>query len=433
MYCYSVVRTNNVNASAGDGLLPDSSIQSSDNEVWSKPNEPSKDVDRKRTVEPPSFLGPLQPCVARGEASNTASPSSEPLLPAKLRPSKEKSNNHSKKCEYSEKGGRRKHRALKSDDSACVRSEPKRESSDDGSSTSTPLDGYKAPSLDSIENNRKETASFEGYDFAYPNSNVDPEFDSKQLSRDRPGGQSCVVAGRAVLADGVMAHGLSAVGSERSVANPGCGSSNDGSDQELHKLRADSRDKECARRNDGRRFFVSLGRDSPRQHNGPNGSLDKGIGLDRRRDAKTSFAQIKQQKEAEKISEGLRDIGSETEGIFADHPKGVPLLARPRKNVGFNSSPHSQTTWVQESAQRISDKKATSSRNEDPIELLPSELIGLRMKLEENRRQIENRKKLAEKHWHRQRQQMGKEAFIQVTFSRSFSRAQDGYDFPCLL
>lgn len=416
MYCYSVVRTDIVNATAGGGLLSNSSIQSSDNEVRSKPNEQilSKDVDRKRTVEPPSSLGPLQTCVVRGKTSNTALHSSEPLLPAKLRLSKEKSNNHSKKCEYSERGGRKKHKALKSDDSACVRSEPKRDSSDDSSSASTPLDSYVAPSIDSIENNGKET-EFQDYGFACRNSNVDPELDSKQHSRNRPGGQSYAVRG----GDNALAEGLSVVGLERSLANPGgimsrCGSSNDGSDQELRKLQADSRDKECAVRNDGRRFFVSLGRDSLRQHSSQNGSLDKGI--DRRRDAKTSFAQIKRQKEAEKISKGLRhDISSEMEeGISADHPKGASLLARPRKNAGFNS-PQSQTTWVQESAQRISDKKATSSRNEDPVELLPSELIGLRLKLEENRRQIENRKKLAEKQWHRQRQQMGKEAFIQVT------------------
>lgn len=427
MYCYSVARTDVVNASAGGGLLSNSSVQSSANEVRSKPHEQilSKDFDRKRTAEPPSSLGPLQTCVVGGETSNTDSHSSEPLLPAKLRPSKEKSNNHSKKCEYSERGGRRKHRALKSDDGACVRSEPKGESGDDGSSaSSTPLDGYEATSVDSIENNGKETA-FEDYDLACLNSNIGPEFDSRQNARNHPGGQSYAARGGAALANSVLTEGLSVVGSEMSSVNRGgitlgCGSSNDGSDQELRKLRADSRDKECAGRNDRMGFFVLLGRD------GPNGSLDKGVGIDRRRDAKTSFAQIKQQKEAEKISKGLHD--SETGGIVADHPKGVPLLGRPRKNSKFSSLPN-QTTWLQEGAHRTLEKKATSSRDEDPVELLPSELIGLRLKLEENRRQIENRKKFAEKQWTRQRQQMGKEAFIQVTLVHT----QMGANLPSLL
>lgn len=442
-----------MNASSGNSLLSnvmiddsidlnllDSSYQSCDDEVGSllqtlKEKISSKAVDRKRTFNAPGSLGPLQCSVVGGELCSFASSNlpSDPSLPAQLRPSKERLNSHSKKCEYNKRGGgggQKKREAATADDSDCERSESQGEASRSSSSSSTPIDEYKTPSVESVENDeiRSKEIAPENNGFAFVSSEIEPgnENDSKQLCRSRLGGQSYVVRGRPTVLDDALAAGLPVVASGGPLGIPrgftsgsGCAAADGGFDRELHKLQADSRDEEFSGRNGGRGYFVPLGTDDMQLHGGAKKPPDKG-GVAHEshlaeNGSKTSFAQIKKQKEAEEISKGSRDLGSIPEGSAGSHPPagGVPLLARPRKKTTFGALPN-QTTWVQESAQRVSEK-AASSTGEDSAEPMPSELIGLRLKLEENRRLIESRKRLTERQWHQQRQQMGKEAFIQVS------------------
>src|SRR5688572_7525302 len=81
----------------------DSSIQLSDSDLLSRQVTPreltssgsSQDSERPRITGEPS-----QPHLS-GEISSSSNLPSDPLIPAQLRRAKEKTNNHSKKCEYS--------------------------------------------------------------------------------------------------------------------------------------------------------------------------------------------------------------------------------------------------------------------------------------------------------------------------------------------
>lgn len=98
----------------------------------------------------------------------------------------------------------------------------------------------------------------------------------------------------------------------------------------------------------------------------------------------------------------------------------VPLLRSPQtstrqhKKTTFAALPN-QTTWLQETTQRGSSlERDVRKPIEDGVASPSTELSGIRMKLEERRKQIESEKKRMEMQWTKQRQQVGKEAFIQV-------------------
>lgn len=96
----------------------------------------------------------------------------------------------------------------------------------------------------------------------------------------------------------------------------------------------------------------------------------------------------------------------------------VPPLRSPQvstrqpKKTTFAALPN-QTTWMQETMQRGSSLER-DGRKDDGTGGRSNELSGIRMKLEERRKQIESEKKRMEMQWTKQRQQVGKEAFIQV-------------------
>ena len=93
---------------------------------------------------------------------------------------------------------------------------------------------------------------------------------------------------------------------------------------------------------------------------------------------------------------------------------------RVAKKTAFAALPN-QTCWALETNQKTMLEDATDGGGgvgANPLEPLPSELLDIRLKLEERRRMIESEKRRIEMQWSRQRQQVGKEAFIQVVTKR---------------
>lgn len=110
------------------------------------------------------------------------------------------------------------------------------------------------------------------------------------------------------------------------------------------------------------------------------------------------------------------DLG--TVSKHSDQSAIVPLMrsppsARQMKKASFSALPN-QTTWLEETAQRGSSLERDQRTAQDSMLSPSTELSGIRRKLEERRKQIENEKKKMEMQWSKQRQQVGKEAFIQV-------------------
>ena len=108
--------------------------------------------------------------------------------------------------------------------------------------------------------------------------------------------------------------------------------------------------------------------------------------------------------------------GSQRESSNGDH-SSILLKSRPAddtdliqgqvsstkasKRASFAALPN-QTSWLQENnSQQVSNDSAASS-----------DLTSIRQKLDERRRQIESEKKRMEQQWSRQRQMVGKEAFV---------------------
>lgn len=130
---------------------------------------------------------------------------------------------------------------------------------------------------------------------------------------------------------------------------------------------------------------------------------------------KTSFAEIKKQKDNGEVSpviyrqQGSQDgapVGSLRDHFQKTKTKGVV------KKTTFAALPN-QTSW-QETAQRNALAQDSNREQEDSVQPLASELINIRMRLEERRRQIETDKRRTEMQWNKQRQRVGKQAFIQV-------------------
>lgn len=100
--------------------------------------------------------------------------------------------------------------------------------------------------------------------------------------------------------------------------------------------------------------------------------------------------------------------------------RSPPTTSRQAKKTSFAASPN-QTTWLEETVQRGSSLEHDQSKVTcDVLRSQSAELSGIRHKLEERRKQIENEKKKMEIQWSKQRQQVGKEAFIQVVTKQHF-------------
>ena len=189
-------------------------------------------------------------------------------------------------------------------------------------------------------------------------------------------------------------------------------------DRELQKIQADHHDKENKQMKES--FF--LGQQATPADIGRPESLEVGqvqmdrsissLSSDDRPSPKTSFAQIKKAKDSGEVSPIM--YTAQTKGPQKGALKSnnnTPNKGGPKKTT-FATLPNT-TTW-QESAAKKNTTIQPPPESADRVEPLPSELIDIRMRLEERRRQIETDKRRMQAQLSKQRQQVGKEAFIQV-------------------
>ena len=389
---------------------------------------------------------------------------SEPLMPAQVRPAKEKlNNNHSKEVESGEKQFR--------SPVSPSRQPPQSlqfqavNNGNDSSDSSTPDEDYKTPSVESVDLpgftfDRSGVASAaettgvgeqckkKPYEAFYVDTGSSEQIDPRNIPlggvSERSGSglaaQSFTVANHNHTPESARAAGIPVVGqsaarasSPRSgILTQGAGdrSSSEGSDLELKKIHADHMAAEKQKQMP-RSSIQAVG---PSQQQRPDS-------LNVRRPAtskdsqqpqslrsqdespKTSFAAIKKQKENGESSPVMfrqPEVGSNP-GTPGERTSPLKSKAKTVKKTTFANLPN-QTTW-QENAQHMSEQH-NPRKDEEAGPPLPSELMDIRMKLEERRRQIEGEKRRMEAQWTKQRQKMGKQAFIQVVSKKPGERVK---------
>lgn len=88
---------------------------------------------------------------------------------------------------------------------------------------------------------------------------------------------------------------------------------------------------------------------------------------------------------------------------------------RPPKRTSFATPPSNTTTWQQQFANiQLENEEEAAMSGGDADAALTSQLNNIRLELEEKRRNIELEKKKVEVMWNRQRQKVGKAAFLQA-------------------
>ncbi|XP_076064083.1 calmodulin-regulated spectrin-associated protein patronin isoform X3 [Oratosquilla oratoria] len=121
----------------------------------------------------------------------------------------------------------------------------------------------------------------------------------------------------------------------------------------------------------------------------------------------TSFAELSKLKE--QLPGGINIIYMQSDKEEGNK-KGSK---KSEKKTTFAALPN-QTTWKQQSVQSIpDDSKPIPDENVEP-QVMASELHNVRLKLEEKRRRIESEKRKMELAMNKQRQKLGKEAFMQA-------------------
>ena len=312
----------------------------------------------------------------------------EALTPAKLKPAKERSNTHTKEVESGDVDSR------------------------DDSTGSTPEE-YSTPSAENIvfvDSLRKRTVKPEASvvrptPVAAATATATPPATS-QLQRSQGGhratAQSFTIHTNRHTPDSARAAGIPVVTPRR--ASVGERSSSDGSDQELHKIHADHRDHETKDS-----FFLHVDSDAtPRS----SGEILRPTTLNMRGSACTSA-----RGGARAVGEG-DDTGDQTRlSLVEQFQRGkgaAPATSPTVKRTTFAALPN-QTTWQECALKNQQTGGGRDTGGEDgEVQPLASELLGVRMRLVEQRRQIELGKRRAEMQWSKQREQLGKQAFIQV-------------------
>ena len=401
----------------------------------------------------------------------------EPLLPAKLKPAKEKTSNHTKEVESGEKPEKKspsspnkpRTLALKSngggeDDSSSEEEfqtpsaenvpffeKPPEESAE--AAPSTKADTIPNPSVASSSRGRQFEAFYVDTDNPPITASVtangvpQPTVSSRGLDRGRPQAQSFTLHDQALTPEAAIAAGIPVVdGSlpkpiarrppsrESASTSKSTGRSpRDKMDQELSKLNADSRNKEIK---DTPRdsFFLNPSSEAVQRPDTLN--VPKPIQVDHpgssvsvngdRPSPKTSFAEIKKQKDSGEVSPvtylqhgSPMKNSTEKPGLKSAFHKVGPSNnshAKQQKRTTFAALPN-QTTWqesIQKSAPAEGPDSNRNSEEGDAVQPMATELMSIRMRLEERRRQIETEKRRMEMNWNKQRQRMGKQAFIAV-------------------
>ena len=401
------------------------------------------------------------PSQRRGQGSLSPSSPVEPLMAAKLRPAKEKLSNHTKQVESGEVQKKRSPSTPTKPNTLMFKPREYKQATDSVSSSSD--DDFQTPSLEvnpafpasagapvtlrdsstahtvqsqpkqcdnpprTAQNNRK-------FDAFYVDTQhgpiMGPPLPQQQNGPVRTSGTTVRPAHSFTLHDKVRtpeaakAAGIPVVDSREGVDSDGVSqhddsrssgrSSGEFSDQELRKINRDHRYKENSRR-----------AESESQRHGSMSVQEQTDGAGRQsadmemNSPKTSFAQIKKMREngdsdnsnSVNVTTASQDLTSIMK-TDASQQRGSP--GKTAKKTTFAALPN-QTTW-QESLQRSAHRDSSDKENRvtDTLQPLASELVSVKMRLEEKRREIEMRKKKIETQMSKQRQQLGKEAFLSI-------------------
>ncbi|ELU11545.1 hypothetical protein CAPTEDRAFT_228385 [Capitella teleta] len=341
------------------------------------------------------FKGPLENDGTELQSiSSRASSTIEPLMPAQIKPAKEKSNNHTKEEESGEK-----------DKSPATPSRPQIPKNlsitSEGHEDSSSDEDFQTPSVETVplpgfpQNNHSPSKS--------PEKNVEGkqydafvvETDDKKFDRSKPVYQSFTLHNQPKTPEAAEAAGIPVVTDANSSVQQSL----------LQQMRAQRNEDEGPRQRPGSLNIKSA-----------HGNNAKGS-------PKTSFAQIKKQKENGEVSPSVLFAAQQGApaklGSLRDQFQNKQKPAA--KKTTFAALPN-QTTWRENAVQRNSAERdvTDSNREGEPpavsaaVQPLASELLDIRMRLEERRRQMEGEKKRKEMQWSKQRQRVGKQAFIQV-------------------
>ncbi|XP_033726512.1 LOW QUALITY PROTEIN: calmodulin-regulated spectrin-associated protein 1-like [Pecten maximus] len=379
----------------------------------------------------------------------------EPLLPAKLRPAKEKSNHHSKEMERGDRERRKPTTPPKGN--AQTRSSLTSSFISDSSDSSlrdvvTPLsesqisDCGESPRIPP-STQQQNYAAFtvqpdqpqSGRLSEQPRGDSRSEFvkTSYTISDQTYTPEMARAAGIPVVSDSNSNSILQRWGSrEGSIASSR--SSGDYSDHESHKIHWDHKDRESSESRAPKKMTTltkSSGTDkfscktNPfviKTHTPPVG--------DQKLSNTTSFAEIKRMKQ----NVGQMDNSGfvymikgqepvETKKSSLHNSAQRPDRARPEKKTTFAALPN-QMTW-QQTSQQSEPVSAASDRshveNGEAVGAGGTDMLQIRLKLEEKRKMIERKKHRMEAQHQKMRQRMGKTAFLQVIQKPNADKPED--------
>ncbi|XP_069106488.1 calmodulin-regulated spectrin-associated protein 1-like isoform X2 [Argopecten irradians] len=379
----------------------------------------------------------------------------EPLLPAKLRPAKEKSNQHSKEME---RGDRERRKPTTPPKGNSTRSSLMSSFVSDSSDSSlrdvvTPLsegqisDIGESPRVPTSAQQQQNYAAFtvqtdlsqSGRLSEQPHSDSRSEFvkTSYTISDQTYTPEMARAAGIPVVSDSNTNSVLQRWGSrEGSIASSR--SSGDYSDHESHKIHCDHKDRESSDSRGSRKISSltksSSGTDKFSMQNKPFviKTHTPPVG-DQKLSNTTSFAEIKRMKQNVvqtdnsgfvymiKGQDPVQTRKSSLQSQRSDR-------ARPEKKTTFAALPN-QRTWQQTTQQQPEPVPVTPDsgnvENGETGEAGGTDMLQIRLKLEEKRKMIERKKHRMEAQHQKLRQRMGKTAFLQVIQKPNTDRPED--------
>ena len=365
------------------------------NSVTSKPSVPAR---MQSDMELESISSRASAATSPGGSSRRDS-QKEALTPAKLKPAKEKSNTHTKEVESGDIDSK-------------------------GDSAGSTPEEYSTPSaenvvfVDSLRKRKPESSVVPQPTPVATSQQLRSHSGSSDSSSRLKNAQSFTVANHQHTPELAHAAGIPVVAQRRGSVNDR--SSSDGSDQELHKIHADHRDHET--------------KDSFFLHGSSMLVEDAATrpGLEAHRPTSLSmrgspYSSGRVNARATPVGEG-DNAGDELRlSLVEQFQRGKVTTSSPTiKKTTFAALPN-QTTWQERALKKQPTNESLNSANSDDSDVQPlaSELLSVRMRLVEQRRQIELGKQRAEMKWTKQREQLGKQAFIQV-ISRGKGNAPGG-------
>ncbi|XP_021371449.1 calmodulin-regulated spectrin-associated protein 1-B-like isoform X2 [Mizuhopecten yessoensis] len=380
----------------------------------------------------------------------------EPLLPAKLRPAKEKSNHQSKEMER----GDRERRKPGSPPKGSVPIRGSLTSSFISDSSDSSLRDVVTPlSEDQISDCADSPRVPPSTQQNYAAFTVQTDLSQSGRLSDRPLGDSrsevvktsYTISDQAFTPEMARAAGIPVVSDSNSNSNSvlqrwgsregsiaSSRSSGDYSDHESHKIHCDHKDRESSDSRVSKKMTSltksSSGTDKLIMQNKPFviKTHIPPVG-DQKLSNTTSFAEIKRMKQ---------NIGQVDNSGFVYMIKGQDPVesrksalssqradrSRPEKKTTFAALPN-QMTWQQTSQHQPEPSPTTSDHshleNGDAVGAGASDMLHIRLKLEEKRKMIERKKHRMEAQHQKMRQRMGKTAFLQVIQKPGSDKPED--------